>query len=103
VQQPGCWQQHYKRCTPHALDAAADLLCPFCVYGSCEWTAADKSSIVGNELAFMSLLSLLSQWGLSSSWCHQLGHEWWSACIDFYNWKRVFRWMVTVIGMTCTV
>jgi hypothetical protein len=82
----GCGsQQHYKHCTPHALQATADLLCPFCMCGSYEWAAAHKSSIVGNELAFMSLLLLR---GGSSSWCHQVRHDWWSACIDFYNWQQ---------------
>jgi hypothetical protein len=42
-------------------------------------------SIVDNELGFM---SLLRQWGVSSSWCHQVRHDWWPACIDFYNWQR---------------
>jgi hypothetical protein len=82
----GCGeQQHHKHCTPHALGDAADLLCPFCMYGSCEWEAAGKGSIVGNELSFM---SLLMHWGTSSSWCHQVRHDWWPACIDFYNWQQ---------------
>lgn len=82
----GCGrQQHYKQCTPHALHAETDLLCPFCMYGTDEWEAADKGSIVANELNFMWLLTM---WGVSSSWCHQVRHDWWPACIDFYNWQQ---------------
>lgn len=82
----GCGrQQHYKHCTPHAIQGEADLFCPFCMYGSCEWAAAGKSNIVANELDFMSLLQL---WGSSSSWCCRVRHEWWPACIDFFNWKQ---------------
>ena len=81
----GCGeQQHYKHCTPHALQSESDLWCPFCMYDCDVWTAAGKGSIVTNELSFMQLLVLMR---LSTEWCHQVRHWWWGACIDFYNWQ----------------
>jgi hypothetical protein len=81
----GCGEeQHYKHCTPHALQCETDLWCPFCKYNCDGWVAAGKGSIVVNELLFMQLLLLL---GVSSQWCHQVRHWWWGACIDFFDWQ----------------
>lgn len=75
--------QHYKHCTPHALTAASDLWCPFCMYGEHAWKAAGKALIAAGEVSFM---HLLQQQGCSAEWCHQVRHWFWPGCIDFFNW-----------------
>ncbi len=78
-------RQHFKYCTPRALHQAADLWCPFCMDDACQWQAAGKAPITSNELMFM----LLLRWhGCSEHWCHQVRHDKWHGCFDFYNWRE---------------
>ena len=76
-------QQHYRHCTPVALQRPADLWCPFCMYDACDWQAAGKAPITSNERMFM---QLLSDNGCSKHWCYQVRHDMWHGSFDFYNW-----------------
>ena len=76
-------QQHYRHCTPRAITKESDLWCPFCMYCAWQWTAVGKALITRNELQLMSLLRAC---GYSEKWCHQVRHDIWCGCFDFWNW-----------------
>lgn len=79
----GC--QHYKKCQPIAVSAAADLLCPFCASDTLLWRWAGKALVVAAESVFMQLLLGM---GVSSLWCHQVAHPCWTGRFDFYNLQQ---------------
>ena len=72
-------RQHYRCCTPHALKAPADLLCPFCKGGTYEWMLHKKCSIPTSELAIMHMLARMQ---LDTLFSWQVMVDFWAACVD---------------------
>lgn len=73
---------HYRLCTPHALRAEKQLLCPFCT---------DEHTLLGLHLDAPSALERsmhagLSDRGLGASLRPQFKPSWWEGCIDFLHY-----------------
>lgn len=73
-------RQHYRYCTPHALRAQADLLCPFCKGGTRAWLEHRRSSILDSEASIMCMLAMLH---LDTSYSWQVRVAFWAAPVDF--------------------
>lgn len=74
--------QHYKFCTPHALEDEHSLLCAFCAYYTPAWQAAGRAALPPDELDFM---RLLATFGRTEMWCRQVRVDAWTGNFDFHN------------------
>lgn len=80
--QPGV--QHFKLCTPAALDDEGSLLCCICGNMTGAWAAAGRRQLPPAELQF---IQLVVQQGQSEEWCWQVKLRGWAGCFDFYDFK----------------
>jgi hypothetical protein len=77
--------QHFKLCTPSALDGEESLLCCVCGNVTGTWAAAGRAKLPPAELQF---ILLMVQQGRSEEWCWQVKLQGWDGCFDFYDFKR---------------
>lgn len=78
-------RQHYRCCTPHALNKLMSLHCFFCNYDEGACVAAGRQRVPASELRMMRALASAN---ITEQVCWQPCVPWWDASVDFMFLER---------------
>jgi very-short-patch-repair endonuclease len=77
--------QHYRYCTPHALNKPLALCCPICSFDPDVWVAEGRQQPWESEQL---LMRKLVRAGVSEVWCFQVSVPFWAAPVDFMHTSK---------------